>query len=306
MLVPPSTGSRLMSASETALTSAADDRNRRVHAAFDLDTEQDLSIISSLNESHVVDDVRSDVRGARHPDIAALTSQLPPALFSAMLAPGFFGAAQTRQAPTNESSPQQAPVAHTHDPSLTSSFSLKPVSYEEDFADSVSNVGDAREQTEVSISFVNKPSTTSSRVNNHGDFVAPVPSLQSAAAPHVNLAESARTLFESLSAQNYEGVEFIRAQIEGQRVQMPRRPEEVALQRPNTSQDSTSLPASSIQLHPPVQLDTSNLSGAGESEGRSSSSGSAMRSAQQEQRVTWQQSLLEEHTTHSGEVHSEL
>ena len=158
MLVPQPTASRLMSASETVLTSAADDRNRRVHA-FDLDTEQDLSIISSLNESHVVDDA-SDARSARHPDIAALTSQLPPALFSAMLAPGFFGAAQTRQAPTNDSSPQQAPVAHARDPSLTSSFSLKPVSYEEDFADSVSNVGDAREQTEVSISFVNKPPAT--------------------------------------------------------------------------------------------------------------------------------------------------
>ena len=298
----------LVSSSETALTSSATAHsNRHAHSAFDLETEQDLSIISSLSESQAAEDVRHSNkqpavanRSAPQPPASGAhtqTSHLPPALFSAMLAPGFYSNAMETLQNMASGDAKLPPVSQSHAsqhlPSVTSSFSLKPVSYDEDYVDSVSNVGDAHAHAEVPISFVNKPEVRPSAFQDRGDFVGK------------HLSDGTRALFQNLSAQNYEGVEFIRSQIEAQRAQSQQNPEAPqSTHRSNTSQDMMTSPQmhSSIQLHPPVQLDTSNLSGALGSECVNSSSGSTQRALplHQDYRATWQHSLENQAPTQLG------
>ena len=147
-------------------------------------------------------------------------------------------AQMTKDAPSANQSHGYNHVATSHDPSRGHGnqsvpkdlISLKPVNYGDDLntddhpnQQHMSTEQNDQQKTHISLSFVNKSQggggSVSGQSGGSSINVQPMRGGQGATmAP--TFGETPKSMFQNLSAQNYQGVEFIRAQIEAQRQQV--------------------------------------------------------------------------------------
>ena len=313
------------------------------HVTDSLATDNDISIFSALSESHQADDgdryrqqnydVGANMFGRQaqmEQRFEPSSGQLPAGLLSAILAPGFLNhvvqpqrhdatlAAHAGYANVPVNGLENGSTAETarsqdapqHGDQLPSApappngvFSLKPVNYGDDL-NNYDVMSETQEKTQVSLTFVDKqPVVSQQQRSDAARWQASGDALSSAAGALPASSDNPRAVFDTLSAQNYEGMELIRAQIEAQRQQVEQFSSiSSAHAQPGVATSSQS--TSTIMLHPPVQLDTSGLSAAGatdHSQLASSSQGSSRAhtsgaevtdrkspvTVEQQQRVTW-------------------